>query len=789
MRGRAYQSMIAPGELRIAISEKVQMHSLNWKHWACLSKKQGKKIRRKFDVSNVNTLKGYNELANEDKARVDALLEIDRSKEDVKEESKMPKTPKNPNVDNTTPPKSWKNSDDEDARPEPTIPTVERQGPWSKSRTAPAAGMSPEELKELGNLNYRTRAYETAISYYTQAIDLNPDPIFFSNRAAALMTLKRFNPALDDCRMAALLTRHVPYYKTLARLAKCHLALGDPVAALEAAQASIDCDHTASVDNPSLVTKASAELMKQHLDQSQDAWKRKSWAEARRSLSDGVALCEGGSPEKWCVWEIEMAMAGCDWPEATAAAKKARGLHPNSANVQTTAAQVDLLTNHTCTSLLLVWAALRIEPGHERAGKLLPRVEGIIEAQKAGDRLYGAGQAIEASDEYTKALDLLGSEDEEGRGGHLRVILLGNRAAAYTNMVRFDLARDDGEAALSIPNHPWRLEVLDKLARCCIALGDIDAALRHVEAALDIDPLDKDILAIESSAKKMQANVRQSRESWANKEWLSAKQALARATAECTGERPIQWWIWKVEIEIAGKQWDNAISTAEAIIELHSTSAHAFALLGLAMMLSNRLASCFEPLQSALRLDACHPLAVTTLGRAETIEACKEEGNRAFRSEQYPEAVQKYSDTLEMQVFALAYCDRRYILTVHLQIVASVLKTKKVAEDTFERYYSQIVQLHFSRASQMERHARALIDIVASLELQPKSLKALRTHGRVRMAQGYFEEAIGIYTQARQTWLAGDKDLADGQAIAQELETAEAALETSQSKDYYEILK
>ncbi|KAG8865732.1 hypothetical protein FRB97_004477, partial [Tulasnella sp. 331] len=145
---------IVRGTLQIAISDTGSLWSLNWKHWECMSKKQGKKIRRIFNSWNVETLRGYTELASEDKARVNAMLGIKISKEDIKKELGAHDIPENPNSDYTLPRKPWTNVGDDKARPRFTKESTERQGPWSRSRAIPLEGMSPEELKALGNLNY-----------------------------------------------------------------------------------------------------------------------------------------------------------------------------------------------------------------------------------------------------------------------------------------------------------------------------------------------------------------------------------------------------------------------------------------------------------------------------------------------------------------------------------------------------------------------------------------------------------------------------------------------------------
>ncbi|KAG9023922.1 hypothetical protein FRB95_012316 [Tulasnella sp. JGI-2019a] len=364
-------------------------------------------------------------------------------------------------------------------------------------------------------------------------------------------------------------------------------------------------------------------------------------------------------------------------------------------------------------------------------------MEGIIQAKQAGDRHFATGQSVDASAEYTKALDLLDCKEEEGYGGPLRLALLTTRSATYTQMLR--------------------------LAMCCLAQGDPEGALKHVHAALVLDPLDSALLKTKSAAERMQDNIRLSRKAWANKEWSVAKDTLAWAAAGCAGNRPLQWWYWKVEAEMATGSWDDAVDTAQKAVELHPTSSSAFAILGLTLMLSDKLAVCPQPLQSALRLDPNDPSAVSTSRRAQDIERVNEEGNRAFRWGRYSEAVDKYTETLNIIGNDGQEGGGGYLRAASLANRATAFL-------------------------QMEKHTQALADVLASLELRPRSITELRTHGRIRMAQGYYDEAIAIYSRAREVWMTGDKNPADSLAIADELTTVKAALLISQSKDYYGIL-
>ncbi|KAJ5078573.1 RNA polymerase ii-associated protein [Anaeramoeba ignava] len=57
-----------------------------------------------------------------------------------------------------------------------------------------------EELKEIGNNFFRQNQYEKAIDNYTKAINANPrNEIYYSNRAACLIKLKKFKEAENDC--------------------------------------------------------------------------------------------------------------------------------------------------------------------------------------------------------------------------------------------------------------------------------------------------------------------------------------------------------------------------------------------------------------------------------------------------------------------------------------------------------------------------------------------------------------------------------------------------------------
>jgi len=85
----------------------------------------------------------------------------------------------------------------------------------------------------------------------------------------------------------------------------------------------------------------------------------------------------------------------------------------------------------------------------------------------------------------------------------------------------------------------------------------------------------------------------------------------------------------------------------------------------------------------------------------------------------------------------------------------------------------------------MKKLEDALEDTLIALELQPTNFKALRTQGRIRMAQEEYEEAVRDFKRAQEICASGDEGSpADMKSIADELKKAEVALKRSKEKDY-----
>ncbi|VEU36558.1 unnamed protein product [Pseudo-nitzschia multistriata] len=112
-------------------------------------------------------------------------------------------------------------------------PTAEREEPSvaeAKSRA------QAERLKSKGNTYMQKKKYDDALECYTEALRLSPSGpqshVYFSNRAAALLSMKKFDKAILDSERAIALAPS--YGKAHARLGLAHFLLGDYRPAMEA---------------------------------------------------------------------------------------------------------------------------------------------------------------------------------------------------------------------------------------------------------------------------------------------------------------------------------------------------------------------------------------------------------------------------------------------------------------------------------------------------------------------------------------------------------------------------
>lgn len=130
--------------------------------------------------------------------------------------------------------------------------------------TDPQDIQEAERMKNVGNAHMQRKDYPAAADAYTHALRLAPagpnSHVYFSNRAAALLSMKRFTDAISDSERSLALKPD--YGKAHARLGLAHFLLGDYRPAMEAYALALNYEPD-NKSSRSYLEKAQKRLAKQ----------------------------------------------------------------------------------------------------------------------------------------------------------------------------------------------------------------------------------------------------------------------------------------------------------------------------------------------------------------------------------------------------------------------------------------------------------------------------------------------------------------------------------------------
>ncbi|RDX69482.1 Inactive TPR repeat-containing thioredoxin TTL3, partial [Mucuna pruriens] len=341
--------------------------------------------------------------------------------------------------------------------------------------------IDPEQLKIMGNEDYKNGRFVEALALYDAAIAIDPNKASYrSNRSAALTALGRLLEAVFECREAIKIESH--YHRAHHRSGNLYFRLGEIDNAMyHYKQAGPEAD-------PDEIAKV--KILHIHLNKCTDAHRLGDWNTLITETNNVISLGADSAPQIYALQakallklrkhqDADKVMSKCpkfDVDECT----KFFGPIGN-ANFLVTRAQVDLAVGRFEDALEAAQKATRLDSNNKEANKVMRKVRAITIARAKGNELFKASKFSEACITYAEGLD-----DDPYNS-----VLLCNRAACRSKLGKFEKAIDDCTAALNL--RPSYSKARLRRADCNAKLQRWEASMQDYEILLKETPEDKEV--------------------------------------------------------------------------------------------------------------------------------------------------------------------------------------------------------------------------------------------------------------------------------------------------------
>jgi tetratricopeptide (TPR) repeat protein len=340
----------------------------------------------------------------------------------------------------------------------PTERTAAHKSP-ALARLVPGAAETQaqedaERLKSQGNAHMQKKDYEAASECYTQALRISPSGpqshVYFSNRAAALLSMKKFDLAILDSERALALKP--TYGKAHARLGLAHFLLGDYRQAMEAYTVALKYEPD-NKSSRSYLEKAAKKL--------------------------AAATATEDSPET--------ATQGGD----AAATMTAGTTAPSSFSVVSEWDKSNIGKAASVEAVLTSGSSGRGKKGgHGRSSSSssirLPAMPSPGVAYETAEKHKNRGNSFMANREYQQAFESYSAALEFSPNGPQSHVYYSNRAAALCYLERYEEASKDSERAVALK--PTYGKAHARLGLSRFFLTDYEGAVMAYTASLQYDP-------------------------------------------------------------------------------------------------------------------------------------------------------------------------------------------------------------------------------------------------------------------------------------------------------------
>ncbi|XP_020254377.1 inactive TPR repeat-containing thioredoxin TTL3-like, partial [Asparagus officinalis] len=341
--------------------------------------------------------------------------------------------------------------------------------------------LDSEELKRMGNEEFKQGNFAEALALYDRAILIDPEKAsYWSNKAAALTGLGKLIEAVAECREAVRL--EPSYHKAHLRLGTLYLRLGEAERALHHYKLSRNEASSADISR--------AQALQTHLSKCSEARRLKDWHSVVKETQLAVSSGADSSPQVFSFKaeallmlhkheEAETALNSAPRFDIDASTKLFGAM--KSAFTLMVRAQVDMTAGRFEDALSMANRAARLDTSSGEAGGVARKARVVATARATGNDFFKASKFEEACVAYGEGLN----HDTNN------AILMCNRAACHSKLGQWEKAIKDCNVALNM--RPSYTKARLRRADCYAKLEEWEASIKDYEALLVEIPEDEEV--------------------------------------------------------------------------------------------------------------------------------------------------------------------------------------------------------------------------------------------------------------------------------------------------------
>ncbi|KAG5611575.1 hypothetical protein H5410_022856 [Solanum commersonii] len=341
--------------------------------------------------------------------------------------------------------------------------------------------MDPEQLKILGNEDYKNGRFAEALALYDAAISIDPNKASYrSNKSAALTALGRLLQAVFECREAISIDPH--YQRAHNRLATLCVRLGDTEKAM------YHYKQAASEADPDVVTKS--KTIQIHLNKCTEAKRQRDW---NTLLKESALAISAGADSASQIFALkaEALVKLHRYHEADQTLKNGPNFDIDecikffgpigNAGLLVIQAQVDMAAGRIDDALAAAQRASQLDGNNKEVNMIVRRARAAASARTKGNELFKGGKYGDASVAYGEGLE----HDPHNS------VLLCNRAACRSKLGQFEKALEDCITALNV--RPSFTKARLRKADCYFKMGKWEACIQECEVLIKETPENEDV--------------------------------------------------------------------------------------------------------------------------------------------------------------------------------------------------------------------------------------------------------------------------------------------------------